>query len=169
MFQTSPKPLLNQALGLLGWLFLTFIAAALGGIASADAGSFYSGLVRPAWAPPGWLFAPVWSILYAAMGISAWLVWRVRGFRGGAAAPLILFIVQLAVNALWTWLFFAWRQGALALADALLLWILILFTIIAFRRISPAAALLLVPYFVWIAYACALNLFLLNMNPSILG
>jgi translocator protein len=164
----SQPRLLNQVLALLGWLLLTFSAAALGGAASADAGTFYNGLVRPAWAPPGWLFAPAWSFLYAAMGVSAWLVWRVRGFRHGTF-PLILYTLQLAVNALWTWLFFAWRLGGLALADVLLLWVLIVATILSFRRISTAAALLLVPYLAWVGYACALNFFLWKLNPSILA
>jgi translocator protein len=163
----SHMSFVNQGLGLLGWLLLTFAAAALGGIASTDAGTFYSELVRPAWTPPGWLFAPVWSFLYAAMGVSAWLVWRVRGFRHGAF-PLVLYILHLAVNALWTWLFFGWRLGGLALADALLLWVLIFALIFSFRRASVIAAVLLVPYFVWVGYACTLSLWLWRLNPSVL-
>jgi tryptophan-rich sensory protein len=158
----------SQALGLLGWLLLTFSAAAVGGVASADAGNFYSNLIRPPWAPPGWLFAPAWSFLYAAMAVSAWLVWRRRGFRRGAF-PLILYILHLAVNAIWTWLFFGRRLGGLALADALLLWALILVMMVAFRRISPIAALLSVPYFAWVGYACALSLSLWRLNPSVLA
>ncbi len=164
----SHMPVVKQALGLVGFLLLTFSAAALGGIASTDAGTFFSQLVRPAWAPPGWLFAPVWSFLYAAMGISAWLVWRARGLRIAAPA-LILYIVQLAVNALWTWLFFAWRLGGVALAEALLLLVLVLAMIFSFRRTSTIAALLLVPYLAWVGYACALNFYLWKLNPSVLG
>ncbi len=163
----SYMPATNQAIGLLGWLLLTFSAAAVGGVASADAGNFYSNLIRPPWAPPGWLFAPAWSFLYAAMAVSAWLVWRRRGFRRGAF-PLILYILHLAVNALWTWLFFGWRLGGLALADALLLWALILFMIVSFRPISAVSAVLLVPYFAWVGYACALSLWLWRLNPSVL-
>lgn len=159
--------LLTQTLGLAGWLFLTFSAGAVGGIASADAGAFYGELVRPKWAPPSWVFAPVWSGLYAIIGFAAWLVWRERGFRDAGVA-LVLFIAQLAANALWTWLFFAWRRGGLALTDILILWVLILFTIIAFWRIRPLAGLLLVPYLLWVGYACALNLSLWKLNPSLL-
>jgi tryptophan-rich sensory protein len=72
-------PIVSQALGLVGCLLLTFSAAAVGAVASADAGTFFSGLAKPAWAPPRWIFAPVWSFLYAAMGISAWLAWRLGG------------------------------------------------------------------------------------------
>jgi len=164
----SRMPAKNQLLGLVGWFLLTFFAAALGGIASGDAGSFYNELVRPSWTPPGWLFAPVWSFLYAAMGVSAWLVWRVRGFRH-SAFPLVLYILHLAVNALWTWLFFGWRLGGLALADALLLWVLVMILILSFRRKSTTAALLLVPYAAWVGYACALNFFLWKLNPTILS
>jgi nitroreductase len=99
--------------GLVLWLGLTYAAAAVGGAASARAGAFYAELAQPAWAPPGWLFGPVWSLLYTLMGVAAWLVWRERGFRAARGA-LTLYLAQLALNALWTWLFFAWRLGALA-------------------------------------------------------
>lgn len=157
---------ISQTLGLVGWLFLSFSAGAVGGIASADAGAFYGKLVRPEWAPPSWVFAPVWSGLYALIGFAAWLVWRERGFRDGGV-PLVLFIVQLAPNALWTWLFFSWRRGGLALADILIVWVLILITTIAFWRIRAIAGLLLVPYLLWVGYACALNLSLWKLNPSL--
>ena len=118
----------RQALGLIGWASLTFAVAALGALASVDAAAFYAQLARPSWAPPGWLFGPVWSALYALMALSAWLVWRERGFAGARMA-LALFIAQLAANALWSWLFFGWRQGGLALAEVVLLWCLIVATI----------------------------------------
>jgi benzodiazapine receptor len=137
-------PLHRQVLGLLAWLALVFAAAALGGFASADAGDFYARLVRPDWAPPGWLFAPVWGVLYLAMGIAAWLVWRVGGFPAARGA-LGLFLVQLAVNALWTWLFFVWHRGDLAFVEIVLLWVLILGTLVAFWRIRPLAGVLLFP------------------------
>lgn len=159
--------LLKQIFGLAGWLLFSFSAAAVGGVASADAGAFYAELVRPRWAPPGWVFGPVWSVLYATIGVSGWLVWRERGFREAPAA-FGLFTAQLAANALWTWLFFAWRQGGSALADIIVLWVLILGTIFAFRRIRPAAALLLVPYLAWVSYAGLLNLALWRLNPSLL-
>ena len=110
-----------------GWLLLAFIAAAVGAVAATDAPTFYAELVRPAWAPPASIFGPVWSVLYAFMAVSAWLVWRARDLAPARAA-LVLFIVQLAANALWSWLFFAWRFGALAFAEVLLLWGLIVAT-----------------------------------------
>jgi benzodiazapine receptor len=158
----------RQILGLLGWLVLTFAAAAIGAIASANAGAFYEQLTRPEWAPPGWLFAPVWSALYLLMGISAWLVWRVRGFRGAGVA-LFLFVVQLAANALWTWLFFSWHLGALAFAEILLLWALILGTVVAFWRARPIAGALLLPYLAWVTFACALSFATWRLNPLLLA
>jgi benzodiazapine receptor len=118
---------------LLGWLALSFGAAAVGAVASRDAGGFYLSLERPGWAPPAWLFAPVWTVLYFLQGVAAWLVWRARGW-GGALA---LFCSQLALNALWTWLFFAWHLGAAAFVEPLLLWALIVATVLAFWRVRP--------------------------------
>ena len=167
---SHPRPLstTRQAIGLLGWLLVAFAAAAVGGFASANAGEFYRNLVRPSWAPPGWLFGPVWTILYALMGIAAWLVWRARGFAGARSA-LLVFIVQLAANALWTWLFFVWRQGGLAFAEILLLWALILVTIGLFWRVSTVAAVLLLPYLAWVSFASALTLSTWRLNPGLLG
>lgn len=168
MNRTQPPSATKQTLGLLGWLLLVFTAAAIGGLASAQAGAFYTGLIRPDWAPPGWLFGPVWSVLYALMGVSAWLVWRARGFTGARTA-LLLFIAQLGVNALWTWLFFVWHQGGLAFAEILLLWVMIVATIILFWRISKVAGALLLPYLAWVTFAAALTYAIWQRNPGLLG
>jgi tryptophan-rich sensory protein len=101
------------------------------------------------------------------MGISAWLVWRERGFAGVKSA-LLVFIVQLAANALWTWLFFVWRQGGLAFAEILLLWVLIAATIGLFRRVSRLAAVLLLPYLAWVSFASALTLSIWRLNTGLL-
>ena len=162
----SPMP--KQILGLVAWLTISFAAAALGGLASADAEGFYRELARPEWAPPAWLFAPVWSLLYLLMGIGAWLVWRERGFRK-ASATLSLFLVQLGANALWTWLFFVWHLGALAFGEILILWLLILCTVIAFWRVRPLAGVLLFPYLGWVAFASALTYSVWKRNPSLLA
>jgi tryptophan-rich sensory protein len=157
-----------KALGLLGWFLLTFTAAAIGALASANAGAFYSELSRPSWAPPGWIFGPVWSALYALMAIAAWRVWRVRGFTGARSA-LVLFVAQLAANALWSWLFFVWRQGGLAFAEVLLLWCLIVATLVSFWRISGLAAALLAPYLAWVTFASALTFTVWKLNPGLLS
>ena len=161
-------PKRKQIIGLVGWLAASFIAAALGSAASIQAGSFYTQLVRPDWAPPQDIFGPVWTVLYALMGIAAWLVWRVAGFRAARTA-LTLFLVQLAVNALWSWFFFGWHLGAVAFADIVLLWVLIVATLIAFWRIRPIAGALLIPYLLWVSFASALNYAVWQLNPQILG
>lgn len=158
----------KQLIGLAGWLTLAFIAAAIGAVASIQADAFYAQLTRPDWAPPGWLFGPVWTALYALMGTAAWLVWRVGGFRTAKRA-LSLFVVQLAFNALWSWLFFGCQLGLLAFFDIVLLLVLIVATLIAFWRIRPLAGALLVPYLFWVLFAAALNYAIWQLNPPLLG
>ena len=158
----------KQALGLAGWLVASFTTGGIGAIASSSAASFYDELSQPSWAPPGWLFGPVWSALYVLMGIAAWLVWREHGFHGASTA-LKLFVAQLVANALWTWIFFVWHQGALSLAEIVALWLLIASTIFAFWRLHRLAALLLVPYLAWVSFATALTASLWRLNPAALG
>lgn len=158
----------QQSLGLLGWLIGSFATAGIGAAASMDAGPFYLQLIRPEWAPPASVFGPVWTVLYTLMAIAAWLVWRMGGFRAATTA-LTLFLVQLAANALWSWLFFAWHRGALAFAEILVLWVLILATLVAFWRIRPLAGALLLPYLIWVTFAAALNYALWQRNLQLLG
>lgn len=153
--------------GLAGWFVVTFIAAAAGSLASTQAPDFYAQLVRPSWAPPASLFGPVWSVLYTLMAVAAWLVWRVGGFAGARTA-LTLYLVQLVFNALWTWLFFGWQRGGLAFADIVLNWLLIVATLVAFRRIRPLAGALLVPHLLWVTFAAALNYTIWQLNPQLL-
>jgi len=153
---------------LAGWLLLCFAAAALGALASAQAQPFYAALARPGWAPPPWLFGPVWSVLYTAMAFAAWLVGRTPPSAARTGA-LRLFIAQLAVNALWSWLFFAWHRGGWALAELLLMWVLIAATLRAFWPLRRGAAGLLVPYLAWVSFAGYLNFVLWRMNPQLLG
>lgn len=159
---------LRQFLGLIAWLLVVFAASAIGAAASKEAGTFYAQLARPDWAPPAWIFGPVWTVLYVLMGVSAWLVWRERGFRAYCFA-LSLFLVQLALNALWTWLFFVWHLGAWAVAEIVLLWALILLTAILFWRIRALAGVLLLPYLIWVGFASLLSYTLWRLNPRILG
>ena len=161
----TTRPMSTQALGLAGWLLAAFAAAAVGAVASVDAAEFYAQLKKPSWAPPAWLFGPVWSVLYALMGVAAWLVWRSPGPARGA---LGLFAAQLAANALWSWLFFAWHMGALAAAEVLVLLGLIVATVVAFWRSSRSAALLLLPYLLWVAFASLLTWWVWQHNPGLL-
>lgn len=159
----------KQLLGFVAWLALCIATSAIGALASVNARSFYADLVRPAWAPPGWLFGPVWSALFLAMAVAAWLIWRIPTASLSRSVALGLFVVQLGANALWSWLFFAWRLGGAALAEVLVLWLLIACTLALFWRIKPLAGLLLVPYLGWVTFAAALNHTLWRLNPTILG
>lgn len=159
---------LRLSLGLVGWFIVSFTASAVGAVASIQAKSFYGQLVQPEWAPPSYVFGPVWTVLYALMAIAAWLVWRSGGFHTNRVA-MSLFMVQLALNALWSWLFFAWQRGALAFVDIVLLWVLIVVTLVSFWRVRPLAGALLIPYLLWVTFAAALNYSLWQLNPQILG
>ena len=154
-------------IGLLGWLALVLLAGGLGAVASVDAASFYAQLNKPAWAPPAGVFGPVWSALYVLMAVAAWLVWR-EPDQPPRGTALAVFVVQLAVNALWSWLFFAWHQGAWAFADVLLLLALLMATVVLFRRVRPLAAWLLWPCLLWVAFASALTWAVWRANPGVL-
>ena len=153
--------------GLLISFIATFAAGAIGAMATRRAPEFYTALSRPSWAPPASVFGPVWTVLYILMAIAAWLVWKERGF-GGARGPLVLFAVQLALNALWSWLFFAWQRGGLAELEIVVLLVFIVLTLIAFWRVQPLAGALMVPYLVWVCFATALTFSLVQRNPAVL-
>jgi len=152
-------------IALIVWLVVSLAAGGVGALATRNAREFYASLAKPAWAPPGWLFGPVWTVLYVLMGVAAWLVWRSAGWSGASVA-LSLFLVQLVCNAAWSWIFFAWRSGALAFADIVLLLVLIVATMLAFARVHGLAALLLLPYLAWVVFATALTFAIWRGNPD---
>ena len=169
----APARSRHPLLALVGWVLLSLAAGGIGGFATRGAPAFYAELDRPAWAPPASLFGPVWTTLYVLMGIAAWLVWRAGAERGGAVAgasrrALTWFVAQLALNALWSWIFFAWRRGGAALVEIVVLWLAIAVTLAAFWRVRRAAGLLLVPYLAWVSYATALTAALWRRNPQLL-
>lgn len=141
-----------------GLCLLTGFVGSMATQSSVD--TWYATLNKPSWTPPNWLFAPVWTSLYLAMGVAAWLVWR----RGPARISLTLFFGQLALNLAWSFLFFGMRWPLGGLIDIALLWIAIAATLWAFRTSSTAAAWLMVPYLAWVSYASALNFALWRMN-----
>ena len=157
----------KSLLGLLVIGGITFSTAAVGGWASANAPGFYTILNKPSWAPPATVFGPVWTVLYLLMAVAAWLVWK-EGRKPDNRRALSFYLLQLALNALWTWVFFAWRLGGWALAEIIVLWVLILLTTIGFYRVRPIAGLLLVPYLAWVTFATVLNAVLWRMNPQLL-
>lgn len=150
-------------LALVGWIVLSFAAAALGGLAGP--GAWYRGINKPSWNPPDWVFGPVWTVLYTIMGVSAWLVWQRRN-EAPVRVALTLFILQLLCNALWSWLFFGWHQMGFALLELIVLWCLILATLLAFWRVSPLAGGLLIPYLLWVSFAGFLNYTLWRLNQA---
>lgn len=158
----------NPWVALAGWIVLCGAAGAIGAVASINAQDFYTALDRPLWAPPPGVFGPVWTVLYLAMAVAAWLVWRERDWARARGA-LGLFVLQLALNALWSWLFFGWHRGALAFADIVVLLVAIVATIVAFARIRTAAAWLLAPYLAWVSFATALCYSVWQRNPQVLG
>lgn len=143
------------------WVLVCFLAPALG--SWSRPGEWYALLNKPAWNPPSWLFGPVWTLLYLCMGLAAWLVWRRGGLRE-QRTPLLLFFTQLALNALWTPLFFGLHQPGLALVNILFLWVAIIATTASFRRVSFKAAALLLPYLAWVSFASFLNFTLWRLN-----
>jgi len=151
----------RDVLGLAAFVVLCFGVSVLGGMAAAPAlAEWYPALRKPAWTPPGWVFGPVWTLLYPMVAVAGWLAWREGRARFG---PLV-YLLQLALNAAWPWVFFGHRRLGPALVCVVLLWVAILATIAAFWRLSRGGALLLVPYLAWVGFAAALNHAIWRMN-----
>jgi len=147
-------------------LFFLLITLAVGAAASLftepNIPTWYAGLARPSFAPPNWVFAPVWTTLYVLMAVAAWRVWRVTGSR---SLEMGAYAVQLIFNFAWSAIFFAMHQIGLALADIAVLLILILATTILFWRRDRIAGLLFLPYLIWTGFAAVLNQGFWALNP----
>ncbi len=155
---------LRQVASLIGFIAICFISAGLGAALTATSvGGWYQQLAKPSWNPPDWLFGPVWSALYLMMAIAAWLVWRSYGWRAARSA-LNCFGVQLALNVLWSFLFFGLQRPGLAFAEIISLWLAIVATCLAFLAKSTTAALMLAPYLAWTSFAVILNFVIWRMN-----
>lgn len=141
----------------------SFAAASAG--AMFRPGPWYHRIDKPRWRPPDWLFAPVWTLLYAMIALSGWLVWREKGLAD-AAVPLTVYAIQLVLNAAWSPIFFGLRRPGLAAIEIALLWASIVATILVFHPVSPAAAALLAPYLAWVSFAAALNLSIWRRNRA---
>lgn len=151
----------HPAVGLILWVVVSMAAGWVG--SRFMPGEWYAALAKPSWNPPSSVFAPVWSTLYILMGVAAWLVWRKVGFAGAPVA-LGLFVFQLLLNVLWSYLFFGAHRPDLACVDIIVLWLVILATTIGFWRVSVPAGVLLLPYLCWVGFASALNLQLWQLN-----
>jgi translocator protein len=147
--------------GLGGFVGACTLAASMGTIFKP--GDWYDGLAKPSWRPPNWLFAPVWGILYLAIALSGWLVWRSSDIAG-AALPLGIYFLQLVLNAAWTPIFFGLHRMGLAFLEILLLWLSIVATIWLFSAVHVWAGWLLIPYLCWISFAAALNFAIWQRN-----
>ncbi|GGM19038.1 MULTISPECIES: TspO/MBR family protein [Micromonospora] len=145
---------------LLGFGAAVLVAAVVGGLAASDASGEYANLNQPSWAPPSWLFGPVWTALYATIAVAGWLVWRRVGFGPATYA----WIAQLVLNAAWTPLFFGAGRYGLAFAEIVLLWLTIGVTVALFWRAFRPAALLMLPYWAWVTFAAALNFSVWQLN-----
>jgi benzodiazapine receptor len=154
----------RSILGLVAWFALAFAAAWLGSsITRPEIPTWYAMLRKPSFNPPDWLFAPVWTTLYALMAISAWLIWRSQGFRG-AGWPLAVFLAQLALNVLWSILFFGRHELGLALGEIALLWATIALMVGLFWRQQRLAGALQIPYLLWVSFAALLNYEIWQLN-----
>jgi translocator protein len=151
----------RDLIGAIAWLAVVFLAAWIGSRFLPD--EWYRNIKKPSWNPPNWLFAPVWTLLYVLMAVSAWLVWRQYGFQP-ASLPLALFLVQLALNAAWTWLFFGRHRPDLALVEIAVFWALLLATILSFWGLNPLAGAILLPYLAWTSFAAFLNFTIWRLN-----
>lgn len=157
----------NLLTALAAFVALTLSAA---GIASAftarSVRTWYPALRKPPGNPPTSYFGPVWTVLYILITIAAWNAWRVGDGWSGASSAITVFLIQLALNAAWSVIFFGVRSPGLALLEIILLWVAIFATIILFWRISTLSGALLIPYLAWITYATYLNAGIWRLNSA---
>ncbi len=157
----------RSLLGLIGWIVFTCLAAISGAVTAQTAAVFYGSLNKARWAPPAWLFGPAWTVLYLTMAVAAWRIWRDHGFSRARVA-LVLYVVQLVFNASWSWFFFAKHSGWMSTVDAVLLWLSVGATMLAFWPLDHVSGLLFVPYFAWVSFATALTISVWRRNPTLL-
>ena len=149
-----------------------FLALCLGigalgaSVTATSVDTWYAGLVKPSFNPPDEVFGPVWTVLYILMGVAAWRVWR-SADRDTTRGPLTLFALQLAINLGWTVVFFGLQKIASAVATIVVLDVAVLVTMLAFRSVDRLAALLMLPYVVWVAFATVLNVAIWRLNPTV--
>ncbi len=157
---------MNPIIAYVGSFGATFLAAAVGSAASIQAGSFYAALTKPAWAPPGAVFGPVWTVLYLMIGAAGGMALSTRGSSPLALAAL--FVLQLILNAFWSWAFFKWESGLGSMITIVALWLAILATLIAFWRAHTVSGVLMLPYLLWVTFAAVLNGTIWGLNRGLL-
>jgi len=161
---------MNNAVKFVIAIALPVVVGGLSGFATAQGvSSWYPTLVKPSFNPPAWVFGPVWTVLYVMMGVAAGLVW-IRGLdAAGVRVALAVFVIQLALNGLWSVVFFGMRQPGWALVEIVVLWGAIGATVWLFWRVVPAAGALLLPYWAWVSFASVLNASLWWLNRAPVG
>lgn len=169
MVQNYPDPRPSQrslpthpVVAALGWFGITFTAAIIG--SQAGPGLWYAALNKPSWNPPNWVFGPVWTCLYVTMALAAWRVWRHGGWTNRRTS-LLMYLLQLILNAFWSPIFFGLQQPGLAFVEILLLCAAIVGTVVLFLRVDRLSGILLVPYLAWVSFAAFLNFTLWRLNP----
>ena len=158
---------LVDLVGLVLFVALCLGIGALGAsVTATSVDTWYAGLVKPSFNPPDEVFGPVWTVLYVLMGVAAWRVWR-SADRDTTRGPLTLFALQLAINLGWTVVFFGLHKIASAVATIVVLDVAVLVTMLAFRSVDRLAALLMLPYVAWVAFATVLNVAIWRLNPTV--
>jgi len=142
------------------------VVGSLGSVVTMPSpGSWYSTLAKPFFAPPAWVFGPVWFTLFALMGIALFLIWELGIEKPEVRFAVGIFMVQFFLNVIWSFLFFGLRSPLLGLIDIIILWWLILATIVVFYRVRKSAAYFLIPYIAWVSIATVLNASIYLLNP----
>ncbi len=152
---------LEKNMSLVVFFLVVLLVASSGAMFKPDA--WYRALAKPAWNPPDWLFGAGWALLYALIAIAGWFVWE-RPTGETVVIPMIIYAVQLALNAGWSPIFFGLKRMDWAFAELVCLWLAIVANILAFHAIEPLAAWLLLPYLAWVTFAGALNLAVWRLN-----
>jgi translocator protein len=154
-----------MAMKLIICLAVCLLAGLIGSFFTAGSiPTWYAALNKPSFNPPGWIFAPVWTILYILMAIAAFLVWRKGLQANGVKLALFFFALQLILNVIWSILFFNYHSPFYAYIEICALWLSIVLTIVFFYQVSKPAAWLLIPYLLWVSFASVLNFAIWRLN-----
>ena len=154
----------NKYFSLVLFILICYLAAFLGSIATfSSVSSWYTTINKPTFSPPNWIFGPVWTTLYTLMGISMWIIYLEKE-KINIKNQSFFFFIQLFFNSIWSYLFFYLKNPLYGLIDIIFLWILILLTIISFWKVNKKAAILLIPYILWVSFAGFLNFMIWKLN-----
>lgn len=148
---------MNKTIKLIIAVFVCQLAGIIGSLFTNPSSSWFTSLIKPSFNPPDWVFAPVWITLYLLMGISLYLIWNDKN-------TVIFFAIQLALNSIWSILFFGLHNLLLSSIEIILLWAMILAVIIKSYKISKTAAYLMIPYLLWVSFAAVLNISIFVLN-----